>query len=140
MIDRGQQVGRNPSRRRRRARLPKRPSKLAPEAIADLLSAPVMVRTRGVSRRMSAFEASLHSLVRRALVDRDIGAMAQIIALCERYGLLERPPELPLSCALYIIPKSWNEAEWKAMFKKHGPPPWRGPRSGLPGDPPKDSR
>ena len=93
---------------------------------------------RGVSRRMSPFEASLHSQVKRALIERDVGAMVRIITLCERYGILEMLPEPPLRGGLLIIPKSWREEEWRAMFKKHGPPPWPGPRSGLPGDPPKD--
>ena len=132
MNDRQDEAGSHRGRRRRRARPRKRPAKLQSKAIADLLSAPVVVRTRGLSRRMSAFEASLHSLVRRALVDRDVGAMTQIIALCERYGLLERLLEPPLSGGLYIIPKNWPEEEWRAMFKRHGPPPWPGPRSGLP--------
>jgi hypothetical protein len=140
MTDREREAGSNRCRRRRRSRRRKRPAKLAPGAIAELFIAPVMVRADGVSRKMLAFEASLYSQVKRALVNRDVGAMAQIIALCERYGLLERTPEPPLRSGLYIIPKNWSEEEWRAMFKRHGPPPWPGPRSGLPGDPPKDSR
>jgi hypothetical protein len=132
MTDREREAGSNRCRRRRRSRRRKRPAKLAPGAIAELFIAPVMVRADGVSRKMLAFEASLYSQVKRALVNRDVGAMAQIIALCERYGLLERMPEPPLRSGLYIIPKNWPEAEWRAMFKRHGPPPWPGRRSGLP--------
>ena len=135
MNDREHEAGSPRGRRGRCATPRKRPAKLQPKAIADLLSAPVVVRTHGVSRRMSAFEASLHRLVRRALVERNIGAMVQIIALCERYGLLERLSEPPLNCGLCIIPRSWKEAEWRAMFKKHGPAPRPGRRSGLPDDP-----
>ncbi len=132
MTDPEREAGSNRCRRHRRTRRPKRPTKLAPGVIAELFIAPVIVRTDGLSRKMLAFEASLYSQVKRALVNRDVGAMAQIIALCERDGLLERMPEPPLRSGLYIIPKNWSEAEWRAMFKRHGPPPWPGRRSGLP--------
>jgi hypothetical protein len=90
------------------------------------------VRTRGVSRQISPFKASLLAQLKRALVDHEVGAMARIIRLCERYGILQEMPEPLLSAGVFIIPASWNEAEWRAMFKRHGPPPWPGPRSGLP--------
>ena len=128
----------NRTRRRRRSRHRKRPLKLTPSAVAALLSAPVAVRTQGLSRRMSAFEASLHSQVKCALIDEDVGAMKRIIALCERYGILEHPPEPPLMGGVLTMPKNWCQEEWRTMFKRYGPPPWPGPRSGLPGDPPKD--
>jgi hypothetical protein len=141
MADREHEAGIAGSSRKRpcrRSRRPKRPAKLVPGAIADLLSAPVMVRTGGLSRKMLAFEASLHSQVKRALSEGDIGAIERLIRLCERYGILEIPADLPLRSGLFIIPKSWREEEWRAMFKKYGPPPWPGPRSGMPGDPAKD--
>src|SRR5262245_8780740 len=134
MTDQGQKAGSSRSCRRRGAGPRKRPAKLQPKAIADLLSALVVVRTRGVSRRMSAVEASLHAQIKRALIDRDVGAMARIIRLCERHGILQMAPEPLLSTGVFFIPKSWNEAEWRAKFKKHGPPPWPGPRSGLADD------
>jgi hypothetical protein len=100
--------------------------------MAKLISGPGTVRTRGVSRQISPFKASLLAQLKRALVDHEVGAMARIIRLCERYGILQEMPEPLLSAGVFIIPASWNEAEWRAMFKRHGPPPWPGPRSGLP--------
>ena len=141
MVEREHEAARTGSsrtRRGRRSRRRKRSPKLAPSVIAAVLSAPVAVRSRGLSQRMFAFEASLRSQVKRALVERDVGAMVRILAFCERYGILEMVPEPPLAGGLFIIPKDWCEREWRAMFERHGPPPWRGRRSGLPGDPPKD--
>src|SRR5689334_19788158 len=109
MTDREHEAGSNRCRRPRRSRRRKRPAKLAPGAIAELFIAPVMVRADGVSRKMLAFEASLRSQVKRALVERDVGAMVRILALCERHGILVMPPEPPLRGGLYIIPKNWPE-------------------------------
>jgi hypothetical protein len=117
--------------KQRRRRRWKRPD---PAQIAALLSEPVSVRSQGGARQMSPLEATLRAQVRRALVDRDLAALAYLLKLSQRHGLLEAPPAPQVSGALLIIPRSWKRSDWMAMFRRHGPPPWPGLRSGLPGD------
>jgi hypothetical protein len=110
---------------------------LDPASIAKLLTEPMAVRSGGRSRKMSPFEASLRGMVKSALVEQDVSAVIRFLRLCRRYGLLDAPPPPPIRSGLFFIPRSWDRDEWKRMFNRHGPPPWPGPRSGLPGDPPK---
>ena len=134
MADEGQsdRPGRAAKPRRRARRRLTRPD---PAQIAALLSEPVAVRSQGRSRKMPPFEASLRAQVRRALVDRDLRALECLLKLGQRHGLLEAPAAPPVSGALLIIPHSWKRNDWMAMFHRYGPPPWPGPRSGMPGDP-----
>ena len=126
-----------PSRRHRRSANRRRTATLNAALITKLLTEPVPVRTGGLSRRMGAFEAGLRRQVRRALVDRHISSVIWFLRLCQKYGILQPPPAPPVGSGLYIIPRSWDASEWKRMFARYGPPPWPGPRSGLPGDPPE---
>lgn len=118
-----------------------RPRAVKPGAadIAALLSEPITVKKGGISSEMSPFETSLRSLVKRALIDRNLKAALEFLKRCEQYGILEpaRAPEI--GSYLLTIPKTWDEDEWMEMFHRYGPPPWPGRRSGLPGDPPAES-
>jgi hypothetical protein len=125
-----------PRRKRRPAKQRARRRQMLPDAgeIGALLSAPVMVKSQGGARKMSPFEASLRGQVRQALVERDLKALDYVLKLCRQHGLLEAPPPPPLTGGLLIIPRSWEQSEWMAMFHRFGPPPWPGKRSGLPGE------
>jgi len=127
---------RAPSRRKRRSRR-RRKKAFDPARITKILTEPVTVRSGGLSRRMGAFEAGLLRQVQRAVNDRHIPSAIAFLRRCERYGVLQPPPPPPISGGLFFIPRSWDREEWKRMFDRYGPPPWPGPRSGLPGDPPK---
>lgn len=116
-----------------------RPRRIAPEEleIGALLTEPVTVTKGGVVRTMSPFEAGLRSLVKRALGQNDLKAARAFLAVCEECGLMPLPPTPPVATVLFYVPRSWDWQEWTEMFRRHGPPPWPGERSGLPGDPPK---
>ena len=120
---------RQPSLRRRRS------PPISQTDVAALLSEPLPVRTGGVVRQMSAFEIGLRKLLKAALQERDLKAALTVLKLCEDYAIIEPAPD-PLSGGVLVVPKSWDPDEWMAMFDRFGAPPWPGPRSGLPGDPP----
>lgn len=127
---------RDPPHHERRSRRRRKPA-LDPARITRILTEPIAVRSGGRSRKMSPFEASLCTTIKSALVERDVAAVIRFLRLCQRYGLLDSPPPPPIRSGLFFIPRSWDRDEWKRMFNRYGPPPWPGPRSGLPGDPPK---
>jgi Family of unknown function (DUF5681) len=118
-----------------------RPGRVEPAGvdIAALLREPIAVTKGGVARAMSPFEAGLRSLVKRALMGRDLKAARAFLKICEGYEVMVPPRTPPLTGRLIVIPKSWDRDEWMEMFHRLGPPPWPGKRSGLPGDPPKES-
>jgi hypothetical protein len=103
--------------------------------VAALLNEPIPVRTGDVVREMSAFEIGLRKLVKAALQDRDLKAAFAFLKLCEDYAIIEPVPP-PRSGGVLTVPRTWDCNEWMAMLERYGAPPWPGPRSGLPGDPP----
>ncbi len=116
----------------RRGRTKKRKS--GATDVAAILSEPLPARIGGVVRQMTAFEIGLRQLVRSALKG-DLKAALEFIKQCEEYDVIG-PTCVPESGGVLVVPKTWDWDEWMAMFDQHGPPPWPGPRSGMPGDPP----
>ena len=106
--------------------------------IAALLNEPVAVTMGGAVQTMSPFEAGLRSLVKHAS-QNNLKAAVTFLQVCDACGVMVPPPAPPIASGLFLIPRTWDEDEWHEMFRRHGPPPWPGKRSGLPGDPPKES-
>jgi Family of unknown function (DUF5681) len=98
--------------------------------VAGILNDLIAVRSAGAVRKKEAFEVMIRALVRKAVEDEDIQAAIEFMRICEKYGIVAPlPPTHPTSGVL-LIPRSWDENEWRKMFARHGPPPWPGPRSG----------
>jgi hypothetical protein len=104
--------------------------------VAALLSEPLPARIGGVVRQITAFEIGLRQMVRAALKG-NLKAALEFIKRCEEYGIIE-PARVPESGGVLVVPKTWIWDDWMAMFEAHGSPPWPGPRSGMPDDPPAD--
>ena len=102
--------------------------------VAAILEKPVTVRQNGRTRKMTPFEASMRKLVSSAINDGVFKAMQEFLRQCEKHGVLVPPAPRRASFRLYV-PKDWDREEWLKMFHKYGPPPWPGPRSGLPKNP-----
>jgi hypothetical protein len=102
--------------------------------VAAILEKPVTVRQNGRTRKMSPFEASMRKLVSSAINDNVFRAMAEFLRQCEKHGVLVPPTPRRARGVLYI-PKDWDSEEWLQTLRRRGPPPWPGPRSGLPKNP-----
>jgi hypothetical protein len=109
-----------------RGRPPKPP--LDTLSVVELLDGDVQVRQGGVVRTMSTFEVGVRKMVGKAL-GGDVRAALRFLKLCDRYDVIVPGPERQTSGVL-DVPPDWDFDEWVAMFKTHGPPPWRGKRSG----------
>lgn len=114
-----------------------RPKAIKPNAtdVVAVLSEPIPVSMGSTVRKLSAFEIGVRKLARAALKDRDLRAALKLLKLCEEYGIIE-PGPAPVSGGVLVIPRTWDQDEWLEMLHRYGRPPWPGPRSGLPGDPP----
>jgi len=113
---------------------PKGRPKRRPLSIGELLDRKVRVTQGGQVKTIPAFEAAVRQLVNRAIKSRDLSACRESLKLCEKYGIVKDPDTQREHSLTHIIPHFWNREEWLEMFLKYGPPPWRGERSGLPGD------
>jgi hypothetical protein len=60
--------------------------------IAAILDQPLTVKQGGTTRKMSAFEAGLRGLVKKALNNRDLRAILEFLRLCEKHGIIGAPP------------------------------------------------
>jgi hypothetical protein len=98
--------------------------------VAAILDEEVKVRVGARMVKMSGFEFTARGLIRRALQDKNLPATIDFIRMCEKYKAIEPPAAIRRSSTI-LIPWGWDLEEFMAMLKKHGAPPWPGPRSGL---------
>jgi hypothetical protein len=99
--------------------------------IAGLLNEPIKVKVAGKAKTMSPFEASFRQLTKQAIKDKNLGSIIEFLKCCEQYGVLQ-PPRTRSFNGVVHLPRGWDQDEWLEMWKKHGPPPWPGDRSGVP--------
>ncbi len=66
---------------------------------------------------MTAFEVNVRTLVKKALKDRNLSAIASVLAVARAYKLLT-PPELPTRGGVLIVPGRLTKESWAELFKK----------------------
>jgi hypothetical protein len=92
--------------------------------IAAVLDQPLTVKQGGTTRKMSAFEAGLRGLVKKALNDRDLRAMLEFLRLCQKHGIIEAPPAaLAGGGGVLVIPKTWDYKAWSDLLDETGSAP-----------------
>ena len=79
--------------------------------VAATLSEPITIKKDGKSREMQPFEASMRSLVRRGLNDGHLGAILKFLENCEKYGVIEPPPE-DFGGGVIRAPRGFDFNEW----------------------------
>ena len=109
-------------------------AKAGPTNVAEILGEPLTVTTAGTTQRMLPFEVGVRQLVKRALNKNGLKAILAVVRLCETYGIIAPLPLPERGGGVLVVPKVWDWDEWMRMFEEHGPPPWPGERSGLPGE------
>ena len=102
--------------------------------LAKHLNKPVFANKSGQLLEMPPFEANLRILLKKALDNNHLGSALEFIQLCEKYEVMPTPPPLDRERGVLHIPANWKDDEWLRMLEIHGPPPWPGERSGLPGN------
>lgn len=108
-----------------------RPRRDVAGLVTSTLDAPVAIRRAGKVETVSGFEAGLRKLIARAVAKGDLKACLKVLKVFEEYGVLKPSPPPSAASPVLVMPKHWATDEWLEMFHRHGPPPWKGPRSGL---------
>jgi hypothetical protein len=98
--------------------------------VAAILDEAVEVRVNGRKVKMTGFEFTARGMIQRALQDKNLQAAIDFLRMCEKYKAIE-PPAARRRSSTILIPFGWGLEEFMVMLKKHGRPPWPGPRSGL---------
>lgn len=58
--------------------------------ISGTLNEPIKVKVGGKTKTMSPFEASFRQLAKRAIKDKNLGAMIEFLKYCKEHGVLEQ--------------------------------------------------
>jgi hypothetical protein len=90
--------------------------------VSAVLNEPVTVTKDGTARKMPPFEVALRAQVKKALTERNLAAIRNILALCVQHGRIEPPPAPPVSSGGVLeIPKTFSEDEQRAVFDSPEP-------------------
>ncbi len=72
--------------------------------IRNALEAPLHLKKDGVSRTMSAYEATIRQHLNKAIVKRSIQSLKFIFDEAEKHDVIEKPKP-PLKGGVFIVPK-----------------------------------
>jgi hypothetical protein len=90
--------------------------------VSAVLNEGVTVTKDGTARKMPPFEIALRAQVKKALTERNLAAIRNIVELAIEHGLIEPPPEPPAnSGGVLEIPKTFSEDEQRAIFDPFEP-------------------
>jgi hypothetical protein len=79
--------------------------------VGAVLNESVLIKTPDGQRKVSALEAGLRSLAKRAIKDQDWRAAVQFIKICHEHGVIEPKPQ-PQVGGVVQIPRGVDEDEW----------------------------
>jgi hypothetical protein len=92
--------------------------------LGALLSEPLHVLKAGKVVNMDPVEAAIRKQVAKALKDRSVAAIKEVIDLAIKHGLVAEPPP-ELRGGVVVIPKTVSLSEQRAIFSHPGPPMWQ---------------
>lgn len=104
------------------AKKPRRKSRKAPQVdIKAIIEKPVTVSQGGQQRAMSSFEVQLRAQVKKALKDKSLPAIENLLRLARQYNLVVPPPSVPEGGGVLIVPGRYSKEAWEALFKQDKP-------------------
>lgn len=121
----------NATRSRRRRKRQRKNRKPGPIDLSAKFNRPLDYKANGVEHRGSPVEIGLLSQVARAVGKGHMPSAMAFLRSCEFCGLIKVPVFEDDHRYVLRIPKDWDHDEWMEMYKRYGPPPWKGERDGL---------
>jgi hypothetical protein len=88
--------------------------------LAALIEEPIAVLKDGKAIKMNPIEAAMRRQVQKALNEKSLPAIKELISLALTHGLVAWPA--PPQGGLIIIPKTVSEEDQKIIFSYPGPP------------------
>ena len=85
-----------------------------------MLEEPITVLKDGKAIKMSPIEAAMRRQVQKALNEKNLPAIKEVISLALTHGLVA-PPDKALG-GIIIIPKTLSEELYRYIFSYPGPP------------------
>ncbi len=66
---------------------------------------------------MTPFEVRLRAQVKKALKDRNVNAIRNLLEIALQYGLIDDPPPPPVDGGVLIVPGHWTWESWTELFE-----------------------
>ena len=98
----------------------KKPSRKAspPIDITEILTQQVKVGHNGKRQSMSPYEVQLRAQVKKALKDKSLPAIENVLREARKYDLVMPPPPAPKSGGVLVAPGRFTKEAWEALFAK----------------------
>ena len=86
--------------------------------LAAFLKKPVKVGKGGRKQKMTPFEISLRAQVKKALKEKSLPAIMNMLGVALRYELVKPVPEPVQRGGVLVVPGRLTKESWAALFKK----------------------
>ena len=86
--------------------------------VAEILKKPVKVGRDGRQQSMSPFEVQLRAQVKKALKDKSMPAIENVLREARKYDLVPPPPPAPVNGGVVVVPGRLTKESWEALFEK----------------------
>lgn len=101
------------------ARKKKRKEKASPQFdIGEILTQQVKVSRDGKQQSMSPFEVQLRAQVKKALKDKSLPAIENVLRVARTFDLVMPPPPAPDNGGVLVVPNRLTKESWEALFEK----------------------
>ena len=86
--------------------------------IATILTQPVKVGRDGKKQSMSPCEVQLRAQVRKALKDKSLPAIENVLRVARKFDLVMPPPHAPANGGVLVVPGRLTKESWESLFAK----------------------
>lgn len=86
--------------------------------IAEILTQQVKVSRDGKRQSMSPYEVQLRAQVKKALKDKSLPAIENVLREARKFDLVRPPPPAPDNGGVLIVPGRFAPGSWEALFEK----------------------
>jgi hypothetical protein len=90
--------------------------------ITAVLTKPVKVGRNGQEQKMTPFEISLRAQVKKAVKERSLNAIKNLLEIALTYGLIKDPPPPPPNGGVLIVPGRLTKESWAELFETRDDP------------------
>lgn len=86
--------------------------------ITEILKQQVKVGRNGKQQSMSPYEVQLRAQVRKALKDKSLPAIENVLREARKFDLVMPPPPAPANGGVLVVPGRLTKESWEALFEK----------------------
>lgn len=86
--------------------------------IAGILTQPVRIRRNGKQQIVSQYELRLRAQVKKALTDKSLPAIENVLREARKFDLVMPPPPAPDNGGVLVVHGRFAPGAWAALFEK----------------------